>query len=1000
MRLWFLCCTLWPIVLSAQHLAHQKFDTENGLPSLQITELLEDQQGNIWVGTKTELSRFDGNRFTAFLKGHFITRLDHQNDTLWGISNRVVFRIVGDQVNEYPLPFRDDTTGCFLPLAAQRYIVGQFPSSENPGGYQMIVFNTQSLRFDTLAQVFPGRLLEKLDEETWLLANRDLSRFYFYHPKTKKQQPLSMPVNHYGWWHFVSKGKGGQLLKSDEQLWHYRSGRLIEAAQADSTLGVPLATQRGDIFYFPMERPHVLLNQRRYDFPACQPKIALEDRHGNCWLGTETGLYKIPAKPFFYFDAAQGLPQNNLWAFQYAYRRWWVGSYGSGLFSATDKDAAQFGTEKIPAAVVGQKYASSLDDFYFAMCQTPEQQLVMPHALGTFLYDQKTYTWLEKPNKTTQDAALGAHIDQNRREIIAFGVMGVRWFDFTGEQIHFLDRQMTGEVQNPIDVQPLGGDQYLLGFRNKTLRYDRQQNTLTPILTTEGDSLGFISIDKDPRGNLWGATMQDGLWLWENDTLKRICPDLLEGMTETVALVDQRRILLASHKKNGLLAIHVERFYRWRAAADKASVPNPFYWFDGDNGFAFRQEPQQNSLTTDLDNSQRVLFTTGDAKAYFFDIDTSIFDLPVLRPFVRQLEVFVADSLRWRTQGGRFFGGDTLYTHERSLRLQAHATTQHLPGQVRFAYRTRHRSQWTAWAQATDNQLLLPNLPPHYTELEIRAFYRFQTPAGQPHTERLFLHVVPFWWETLWGGVLIGLLLLGVIAGVFVLTKKRERERQRIQIAEKEAETRRKRMEDAFLQKQKADLRNEALQEEIVKLQQNSEEAEATLESMYQQIQLIEPLRFLGEEGEVFTGFEDYKHQMRPRMYHLLEELQKIFTHFRKVQEAIRDRLDSVVQYKNINKEEDARQFEEEMRSLYPRLIQAIKEKGLSSEQALQVMALVVCKGNQYKTREFIGGIAVNSLQRACARISKEKLALEKSPGKTYTTLVYEWARAYVEASP
>lgn len=44
------------------------FGTQNGLPSSEITCLMQDSKGFLWVGTSTGLSCFDGNKFKNFLK--------------------------------------------------------------------------------------------------------------------------------------------------------------------------------------------------------------------------------------------------------------------------------------------------------------------------------------------------------------------------------------------------------------------------------------------------------------------------------------------------------------------------------------------------------------------------------------------------------------------------------------------------------------------------------------------------------------------------------------------------------------------------------------------------------------------------------------------------------------------------------------------------------------------------------------------------------------------
>ena len=50
------------------------YGTQNGLASSEITCLLQDSKGYIWIGTSAGLSRYDGMKFENFLKaGNHLT---------------------------------------------------------------------------------------------------------------------------------------------------------------------------------------------------------------------------------------------------------------------------------------------------------------------------------------------------------------------------------------------------------------------------------------------------------------------------------------------------------------------------------------------------------------------------------------------------------------------------------------------------------------------------------------------------------------------------------------------------------------------------------------------------------------------------------------------------------------------------------------------------------------------------------------------------------------
>lgn len=48
------------------HFRH--YNIENGISANNISALLQDQKGFIWIGTENGLNRFDGNQFTLYQK--------------------------------------------------------------------------------------------------------------------------------------------------------------------------------------------------------------------------------------------------------------------------------------------------------------------------------------------------------------------------------------------------------------------------------------------------------------------------------------------------------------------------------------------------------------------------------------------------------------------------------------------------------------------------------------------------------------------------------------------------------------------------------------------------------------------------------------------------------------------------------------------------------------------------------------------------------------------
>ncbi len=80
MNTYTLILLLLPGLLQAQTWSFRQYTAEQGLPSTEVYDILQDRKGYIWVATDRGVARFDGYSFESFT-------------TAEGLSNNVVFRI-------------------------------------------------------------------------------------------------------------------------------------------------------------------------------------------------------------------------------------------------------------------------------------------------------------------------------------------------------------------------------------------------------------------------------------------------------------------------------------------------------------------------------------------------------------------------------------------------------------------------------------------------------------------------------------------------------------------------------------------------------------------------------------------------------------------------------------------------------------------------------------------------------------------------------------------
>jgi ligand-binding sensor domain-containing protein len=96
-----------PSVVPGERLTY--FTTEDGLADMVSSSIVEDQQGNIWIGSHDGATRFDGTTFTAFktpegLHGPGCVLLVDRKGTLWAGTNDGAFRFDGTRFQSFNIP--------------------------------------------------------------------------------------------------------------------------------------------------------------------------------------------------------------------------------------------------------------------------------------------------------------------------------------------------------------------------------------------------------------------------------------------------------------------------------------------------------------------------------------------------------------------------------------------------------------------------------------------------------------------------------------------------------------------------------------------------------------------------------------------------------------------------------------------------------------------------------------------------------------------------------
>lgn len=280
----------------------RKFDTRDGLPDLFVRAVLEDRDGNIWIGTNGGLARFQGDRFVASAEGGRDSDLvrclleDREGD-LWVGANNGLARLRDDAFSVY-----GKTEG--------------MPSDEP----------------NTVFQDHAGRIWVGFHEGGLMLFSPDRRRFTPGDgmPETEVLSIRESP-NH----DLLLSTRVGLVRMHDSRFTTLippdpLSRRIVFDALEDSAGRLWLATLAG-LF-------EVQGRQVRAVLPggaAASTGVATlcQTRDGALWAGTvNKGLWRIQDQDVRSYTMATGLPTDNIRElYQDAGGTLWIGTLGGGL---------------------------------------------------------------------------------------------------------------------------------------------------------------------------------------------------------------------------------------------------------------------------------------------------------------------------------------------------------------------------------------------------------------------------------------------------------------------------------------------------------------------------------------------------------------------------------------------------------------------------------------------------------------------------------------------
>ncbi len=493
--------------LEAQRYHFMEYGVSEGLPNSFIYTLQEDEQGFLWVGTGTELVRFDGQRFRKAVLpdtlGQGFVTVSHRlpGGGLWfGFSNGYVGELKGGKFRFYDLTSR----------SASR--VNGIASL--PGGDLLVVSQTGGL-------------------------------FRLSPQRSGEVRPLVLPVSQLsalavaGDEVIIGTFDGAYRLHLDLQ------GDTVTKVQRIGGLpeiGVQSFCLSGDTLFIGTRGEGVWVWHPGSEKPASVPASLASfrsmiitdlyrDSRGRMWISTMgEGLFRMNGEGSVEHLNEKGLKSRNLQCvFEDFEHNIWIGTYGEGLVFFPEESVLFY---DMPSPVPGRSVTA---------LSVSEGRLVAGGEGGVLVRS------LVDGKEQRYDAARGL---KGMVSALWIDARGDIWAGTAGQGIYRIEK---GKVRHPFNsgnllentINALEGDEKAVwaGTASGVLKFDAGGTLLCKFSTNEGlpyNNINDIYVDEQHR--VWLATMSDGLYVIENDSVRRVYlfPDVITR-TQMRSLVRDRR---------------------------------------------------------------------------------------------------------------------------------------------------------------------------------------------------------------------------------------------------------------------------------------------------------------------------------------------------------------------------------------------------------------------------------------------------------------------------
>lgn len=583
---------LLTLAARAQHYPTRTYTLRDGLPQMQVTCLLADSRGYLWVGTKFGLAKFDGERFESFTRSDYglptysINGLaEDRHHRVWISTSRGLARFDGGRFEAFPF----DST--LLPVVSPIQVgdgdVIWFSSNEShsvphelfclrDGKYRRVREFIRGLDSLFVHQVRWDRQRACL----WLTAGtraRPLNTaLYRISGGQCRQVTASRPRGTFR--PSLVESVGTLLVREDNEAGGYNFLRFGPGSSL-----VPFLEIRGDGVRVVSAAPfdfYEMVNGFVVKVAAGSTRVErILDSRGNLstngptrlgdkvFFPTEKGLLEVLDNGLRYFDETQApyawsvaeRPNGEVWWLNFGSppRRFSTNGDGPGTVSLLDEPGLrQLLARERPLQ------AEQWNSYYYHPAHDRRGTLYLPHTLGLIAYDGRTWRFL-----TRAEDGVPFYVchDARTADRVLVGING-GFFVFEGGQLRRKLTKAGGLHESPFGLCALADaepDVYWLGSGGGLSRYRYREGRFEHFTEANGKlpMRGVIDLCLDKWGSVW-MVGPDGVGRYDRRTgrIERIAAEQFKSVFGFVGLLDDQTLAIGD--AHGVYLLDLPTYYR------------------------------------------------------------------------------------------------------------------------------------------------------------------------------------------------------------------------------------------------------------------------------------------------------------------------------------------------------------------------------------------------------------------------------------------------------